>query len=381
VKKLTAYEPWKAREAAWRKTPGTEPEPPDVQAGGTPMPVRASPRTRVGLLRGLGTYGMFPYWRTFLQTLGCEVVLSPRSSESLLAQGDEITTAEYCAPVVMSHGHARTLLEDETVDYLFVPHLLREPVPPGFTDAHYCCYVQAHPGVLRSVKGLKTTGRLLAPVVQRNLPETYQVERLTEVLSGPLGVDAAQVRRALQAGDAAQTIFQTEALRAGRDALARIQEENTLGIVCVGRPYNTVDPGLTLDLPRKIAELGYPVLYMDMLPMDLEAILPEHANMYWHYGQKILATAEYIARQNRLFGVYFTNFMCGPDSYILTYFKEIMGRVGKPYLSLQFDGHGADGGYLTRVEAALESFHSWSNIPRPQAEAGATRSAVEATGS
>ncbi|MBU1909510.1 MAG: CoA activase, partial [Verrucomicrobia bacterium] len=181
----------------------------------------------------------------------------------------------------------------------------------------------------------------------------------------PLRAEAAAVRSALRAARSAQDAFRQESLALGREALAKIEGENALGIVCFGRPYNTTDPGLTLDLPRKVAEMGYRVLFQDMLPFDLQDILPAYGNMYWHYGQKILAAAEYVARSPRLFGVYFTNFMCGPDSYILTYFKEIMGRTGKPYLCLQFDGHGADAGYLTRIEAALESFHSWSRIPRP----------------
>jgi hypothetical protein len=46
-----------------------------------------------------------------------------------------------------------------------------------------------------------------------------------------------------------------------------------------------------------------------------------------------------------------------------------MARSGKPYLSLQFDGHGADAGYMTRVEAALESFHSWGGFSRPKTTA------------
>ena len=122
---------------------------------------------------------------------------------------------------------------------------------------------------------------------------------------------------------------------------------------------------MTLELPRKIAEMGYPVVYMDQTPYDVNSILPEFSNMYWHYGQKILATAKYITTKPRLFGIYFTNFMCGPDSYIMTYFKEMMRKAGKPYLCLQFDGHGADAGYLTRIEAAMESFHHYSKIPRP----------------
>ncbi len=362
VRKITTYDHWQARQTAWARKIEIA-----AQPGGNATGGRAAPR--VGILRSLGTYGYYPYWNAFLSALGCEVVLSPRSGENVLHAGNEITTAEYCAPVVMSHGHARELLEKGNLDYLFVPHMLREPVADGFTDAHFCCYVQAHPGVLRSLGSLEKLGireKLLAPVVQMNMPHAYQVDRLLEAVGTALGAGRADVSRALEAAQAAQREFLDTALRCGREAMERITHEDTLGIVCIGRPYNTVDPGLTIDLPRKIAELGYPVLYMDMLPVNLADILPGHNNMYWHYGQKILAAAEYIARQNRLFGVYFTNFMCGPDSYIMTYFKEIMGRVGKPYLCLQFDGHGADAGYLTRVEAALESFHSWSSIPRSE---------------
>jgi predicted nucleotide-binding protein (sugar kinase/HSP70/actin superfamily) len=219
---------------------------------------------------------------------------------------------------------------------------------------------------LKSVEGLNLGRRLLAPVVDFSRPEAEQVAALWRVVGEPLQADAEAVRRALCAAGSAQEAFRQECQSLGREALATIEKDNALGIVCFGRPYNTTDPGLTLDIPCKVAEMGYRVLFQDMLPFDVQDILPAYGNMYWHYGQKILAAAEYVARSPRLFGVYFTNFMCGPDSYILTYFKEIMGRTGKPYLCLQFDGHGADAGYLTRVEAALESFHSLSRISRPE---------------
>ena len=357
ARKIAGYDAWKAREIWWS------------QAGDRPHSRSAAPAVsgcRVGILRSLSTYGYYPFWRVFLENLGCRPVLSPPSSDALLKMGEEICPAEYCAPVLMSIGHARALLAEGRIDYLLVPHMVREPVPPGFTDAHFCCYVQAHPSVLRSLAGLGVGERLLAPVVQLNAPAEEQMESLYQALGRPLAVDKRQIRRALAAAQKTHEDFRAYCLSLGREVMARLEAENTLGIVCVGRPYNTTDPGLTLELPRKIAELGYEVLFLDMLPYDFRDILPCHANMYWHTGQKILAAAAYIARQKRLFAIYFTNFMCGPDSYILTYFQAIMAQAGKPYLCLQFDGHGADAGYLTRVEAALESFHSWSGIPRPQ---------------
>ncbi len=356
VKDNPMFEWWRKRHNAWLSVAGGKA---DVNTKG-----------RIGLIQGLGTYGYYPFWKAFIEKLGYLPVLSSCTSEKTMHAGTEITSAEYCAPVVASHGHAIEMLHNDKADFLLVPHMLREPTPEGFTDAHFCCYVQSHPGVLKAAAGLRNKDRILAPIMQFNRPEAEQIRSLVAGLA-PLGVGEAEVTAALQAARAAQAGFAQRSLELGRDALAWLDKNEGLGLVAIGRPYNTIDAGLTLDLPRKMAAMGYPVLYLDMLPYDLQAITPEFANMYWHYGQKILATAKYVADHPRLFGVYFTNFMCGPDSYILAYFKEIMRRVGKPYLCLQFDGHGADAGYLTRVEAALESFHAWSKIARPEMAATA----------
>ena len=350
VKKVTTYDWWQKREKIWA----------------SPAPLKRDGGFKIGIPRSLGTYGYYPFWQAFFAALGCVARLSPRSSEEILHKGIEISQAEYCAPVAMSHGHVRALLDDPNLDYIFVPHMIREPIPEGFSDAHFCCYVQSHPSVLSLANGLNLGKKLLSPLMQFNLSEKTQVEQLAEALSGPLCVGTRDIRKALRKAKKHFAAFNAECLRIGDDALRTIEEQNTMGIVCIGRPYNTCDAGMTLDLPKKIAEMGYPVLYMDQLASDMSAILPDYNNMYWHYGQKILATASYIAQSKRLFGIYFTNFMCGPDSYIMTYFKEIMGKTGKPYLCLQFDGHGADAGYLTRIEAALESFHLYSDIARPE---------------
>lgn len=50
--------------------------------------------------------------------------------------------------------------------------------------------------------------------------------------------------------------------------------------------------------------------------------------------------------------VYLTNFNCGPDSFLLTFAEEIMGQ--QPFLALELDEHGADAGYLTRIEAFFD---------------------------
>lgn len=351
VKDNPTFEWWRKRYSSWLSLGGAR----DT----------SEKKGRIGILQSLGTYGYYPFWKKFIEALGYQPVLSGRTGDKTMQEGTAITSAEYCAPVVASHGHAVEMLTGDKVNWLLVPYMLREPTASGFTDAHFCCYVQAHPGVLQAAAGLNGKDKILSPIMLFNRPDHEVARSLAKGLA-PLGVTEADALNAYMAGREAQREFVAKAQAYGREAMEWLETNGGLGLVCIGRPYNTVDAGLTLDLPRKMAALGYPVFYLDMLPYDLNSILPEYSNMYWHYGQKILATASYVANHPRLFGVYFTNFMCGPDSYVMTYFKEIMNRVGKPYLCLQFDGHGADAGYLTRVEAALESFHTWSKIERPE---------------
>ncbi len=328
VRDNPTFEWWRKRYNAWLSLDG---------------PKASSSRGRIGILQALGTYGYYPFWKKFIETLGYTPVMSSRTGEKTLHDGTAITSAEYCAPVVASHGHAVDMLAGDKVDWLLVPYMMREPAHKGFTDAHFCCYVQAHPGVLRAAAGLGGKEKILSPIFLFNRPDREVARSLSRGLE-KLGVTEGEALAALRAAREAQKAFSGRSLALGAEALDWLEKR----------------------LPRKMAALGYPVLYLDMLPYSLDSILPEFSNMYWHYGQKILAAAQYVAEHPRLFGVYFTNFMCGPDSYIMTYFKEIMNRAGKPYLCLQFDGHGADAGYLTRVEAALESFHTWSRIARPE---------------
>jgi predicted nucleotide-binding protein (sugar kinase/HSP70/actin superfamily) len=74
--------------------------------------------------------------------------------------------------------------------------------------------------------------------------------------------------------------------------------------------------------------------------------------MFWNYGRKILAAAKLVGQHPNLHIICMTNFKCGPDSYIKHYIRK---ASGKPFLVLQFDGHGNDAGYLTRCEAYLDS--------------------------
>jgi predicted nucleotide-binding protein (sugar kinase/HSP70/actin superfamily) len=80
-----------------------------------------------------------------------------------------------------------------------------------------------------------------------------------------------------------------------------------------------------------------------MVPYDTEPLDPVfEKTMTWESGQRILRVTQIIKRHKQLFPVYITSFICGPDSFLLGYFRRIMGD--KPSLTLELDNHTADAG-------------------------------------
>ncbi len=97
---------------------------------------------------------------------------------------------------------------------------------------------------------------------------------------------------------------------------------------------------------------------LDLEPMPLTYARQYEERMHWHYGKLIVRAAEFAARTPNLFPVFLTCFRCSPDSFLMSYVKDIVTHFGKPFLFLQLDAHASDVGYLTRIEAALQSFRN-----------------------
>ena len=319
----------------------------------------------VGVPRCLTTYSLYPLWRRFFAELGYKVVLSERTDADLVQRANELTAADFCFPVKISHGHAAELAERDGVDFLLLPHVICSEKNPKTTNSYYCPYVQADPSVVRSALTLHgvDASRLLTPVVDFSVRLGEALHELATGLAAPLGVTKADIRRAWRAGKAELKTFEKRRREEGERILREIEEKGERAIVLMGRSYNTLDLGANLALPQKIADLGLKVIPMDMLPYDLTDLHPIFSNMYWEYGQHILAAASFIRNHKNLYAVYFSNFACGPDSFLLSLVEEVMGE--KPLLILELDEHGGDAGYLTRIEAFLDVVRAWPAQAQP----------------
>lgn len=309
----------------------------------------------VGIPEALWFWELYPFFGTFFRELGCRVVTSGSSDSSTVHRGVESTAADTCFPVKIAHGHTAKLL-DMGIDFLFVPSILRNAKAAGeFTESYNCPFVEAAPYLLDAGLSLKErrTPVTLKPVLDFSLPGKHWMKPLAEMAS-VLGFDAVASASAARKAVLSQERFRKALLNEGERALASIGDRRAF--VVVSRPYNGNDPMVNTDLPQKLARLGALVIPMDFLDLPLEEVWKKHGNMYWAYGQKILAAAVAIRRDFRLNAVYISNFGCGPDSFIEHIFTELMGD--KPYLGIEIDEHAADAGLITRCEAFLDSLEA-----------------------
>ncbi|OYD16376.1 hypothetical protein CH333_03495 [candidate division WOR-3 bacterium JGI_Cruoil_03_44_89] len=304
---------------------------------------------RVGIPYASIFLEFLPFWYRFLSELGFEVVLSDKTNKRIIHDGVSSSIAEFCFPIKLVHGHVINLLR-KGVDFLFLPSVIDTPPPSGMKRGYICPYNQEIPHIIMA--SLKPKTKILHPIIffrsEKNLTGT-----LIE-FGRKLGKSPLRVRAAIGAAKSAQDNFYKKVKLRGDEIMNKIDDALTL----VGRPYNTCDEGASLEVPKRLRQLGKFVIPMDFISSTSD-ILTDWPSMYWIYGYKILSVARKVKNDPRLHAVFMTNFGCGPDSFILQYFRKEMG--GKPFLQIEVDEHSAPAGVITRCEAFLESI---KNAPK-----------------
>ena len=312
---------------------------------------RHNGRLRLALPRALTFYDLFPYWRAFFSSLNIEIVLSQATNPKIVSQTQERAAVETCFPAKLIYGHVIDLLDKEA-DFMFLPCVInRENIACGQTENTYCPFIPAMPHMVAAYLNVETHGPRLLKFPLHMLWKKAKKKELSG-LASEFDLPLKRVYRAAEAAEVAQQDFYAATRRRGREILANLRN-NQPAVVIVGRPYNTCDSGVCQDLPLKLRKLGALAIPMDYLPLETIDLSARYDNMFWRSGQDILAAATIVRDDPRLHAIYLTNFNCGPDSFIINFFRQIMNK--KPFLELEVDDHTADAGVITRCEAFLES--------------------------
>ena len=104
-----------------------------------PLEEQFAPRGTIGIPRVLNMYEDYPFWFTFLTSLGFRVILSEKTTRKTYEKGMESMPSEsVCYPAKLSHGHIESLIEQgiKTIFYPCIPYSRKEYEK---ADNHYNC--------------------------------------------------------------------------------------------------------------------------------------------------------------------------------------------------------------------------------------------------
>lgn len=330
----------------------------DKYAPKTELPADAK---SVGINLSFHTHTIYPLYYNFFSRLGFKVILPDKADE----KGLERENSSFCYPGQLSLGLFSDLI-DKNPDFYFVPEIFEMYVEPPEHESHHridtnctCVFVSGETFYLKQAfKDLVHDKKLITPGL--NFANGFDKELDKFITTAKqMGVnDENKIIEAFHFALKMQEEFQKELFTLGQEFLEFLKKNpDEMAIVLVGRPYNAFTEFGNKGIPKKFASRGIYVIPYDMFDYRGQTL---DDDQYWEGGKKILKVARIIKDNPQLYATYISNFSCGPDSILLTTFRSIMGT--KPSLTLELDGHTADAGINTRIDAALDIIKNYRRV-------------------
>lgn len=324
---------------------------------------------RIGIPRALFYYQFFPFWKSFFEQLGHEVVLSSPTNKDIVKQGLELCVDDACLPIKVFHGHVASL--KDKVDIIFVPRIIsiepREYICPKFLGL---------PDMIKnSVPG---ASQILD--VELNLYKGKS-NMLNHVLNLGKILNINQSRVLFAYYKAANALRQFEAMMIKNSAFPQdVMDKkqyimkgpchkvgaNKLKVLLLGHYYNIYDDYISMDLIRKLRKQNIQLITSEMVTRReiQEGIKKLSKDMFWTLGKKTIGTAFYYLENKKVDGViHVASFGCGPDSLVGELLERSIKKHYKvPFLYLNLDEHSGEAGFNTRLEAFLDVLEGRSYI-------------------
>jgi len=316
---------------------------PSVNPGGS------SVRGCIGIPRALITFDQIPLWRSFFESLGFKVLLSPPTNKAMLEDGMKHITTETCLPVKALCAHTWWLEKNKEVDAIFVPSLVFSERDRFGKDNSHCPYVQSAAQFASPV----TSKKFLNPVVNWKWhPQDYKREMVR--ISKELGVSERAANRAWEQACEEMKKARSKLRNIGDNILARLKSgELKRAFLLLGKDYNLHDKSLNSGAAGLLGAMGEAIITQDMITDDSANYPDGYINMVWSHGKEIISAAHIASEIPNLFPVMITSFGCGPDSFTINQARE--AARGRPFLLLEVDEHSSSVGMATRIEAFIDS--------------------------
>jgi predicted CoA-substrate-specific enzyme activase len=338
---------------------------------------------KIGMPRALNMYSCGPFFTAYFESLGVKaenIFWSEYTTEQLYKEGAKRGAIDPCFPSKVGIPHVHNLLyaihPKKKLDVIFFPMIDALPTFLYRTQSSRACpTVTATPASVKAAftkeSDLFTEKGVIWKDTLTCLDNDKVLHRqMYEDWKDILGLSEEENYRAIQQGQAAMSKFENDIMRGeARKVLAKLEAEDKLGIVLLGRPYHN-DPGINHEILEEFQKIGYPIFSQDSLPLDDEIVwklfgdevkagIIEHPldvsdawkNSYSENTTRKVWAAKYIARHPNLIALELSSFKCGHDAPIYTVIEEIVEHSGTPSFCFKdIDENKPSGSIRIRVE-------------------------------
>ena len=309
-------------------------------------------KLRIGIPRVLNMYEDFPFWFTFFNQLGCEVVLSDYTTKDQYNKAiDTIPSDTACYPAKAVHGHIRDLSKAQ-VDLIWYPCIQHGPKEFSRDNNYHCPMVISYPELIRNnmqdVMGNTPFYAPFLPLADKKSLVPALVKALKE-----LPFSKSDISKAVDTAWAEQEKCKSDYREITKKTVSRLVAEQVPTIVLAGRPYH-LDSGINHGIPELITSLGMAVLTEDgVAPLGKDI---KHLRVVdqWSYHSRLYHAAEFVSRTEGFQIVELNSFGCGLDSIVADQVKDILSAKHKIHTLLKID----EGTNLGAVTIRLRSLQS-----------------------
>ena len=320
-----------------------------------PLPISEAKRGEIGMPRVLNVYENYPFWFTFLTSLGYSVKLSPLSTHKIYELGIEsIPSESECYPAKLAHGHIMWLIKNG-VKRIFYPAVFYERNEYPFANNHYNC-----PIVTSYSENIKNNVdeifqgdiEFMNPFIAFTDFKTAS-DRLVQVFKD---IPSSEVMNAAKKAWAELGNARKDIQKKGEEVLKYLEETGRHGIVLAGRPYH-IDPEINHGIPEMINTYGLAVLTEDSISHLAEVERPTIVSDQWMYHSRLYAAATYIKQRDDVDLIQLNSFGCGLDAVTTDQVNDILSSGEKIYTCLKIDEVNNLGAAKIRVRSLLAAIN------------------------
>lgn len=317
---------------------------------------------KIGIPMVLNMYENIPFWWTFFNELGYQVVYSDRSSKKIYELGqDSIPSDTACYPAKLVHGHIENLLTKD-IDYLFYPNMPFNFIEKDYRDNEYNCPIVAfYPEVIGANLEDLPLEKYLTPYVSLNRKDKF-VCSIIEGLENHLDFTKKQIKHAFDKGLKEYVNFREDVLNKGKKALEFAETNNKPVILLAGRPYH-IDPEINHGIPKLLRSLDVVVISEDSVNTFADQDKVKVLNQ-WTYHTRLYDSAKYISKIPNANMIQLVSFGCGLDAITTDEVKDILEKENKLYTGIKIDEVNNLGTANIRIRSLLSTMkevNQWQN--------------------